>query len=30
MKAILPKGSVLKVYHPGAREPIAGEGPERP
>ncbi|MGW1813047.1 polymorphic toxin-type HINT domain-containing protein [Streptomyces sp. NPDC002125] len=32
VKAILPKDSVLTVYHPGSREPtvIIGEGPERP
>lgn len=32
VEAILPTDSVLRVYHPGAREPtvIVGKGPERP
>ncbi|MFD3442617.1 DddA-like double-stranded DNA deaminase toxin [Streptomyces sp. NPDC058685] len=32
VRAVLPKGSTLKVYHPGDRRPteIVGEGPERP
>ncbi|MCX4870844.1 polymorphic toxin-type HINT domain-containing protein [Streptomyces sp. NBC_00257] len=32
VKAILPKGSKLRVYHPGSRKEteIVGEGPERP